>query len=114
MSSAAPEPFPVPQTAHIKLSPDCFDMNGSKNLSMITPPDRPPIGIVKNCNVLRQEYTRPCISAGIVSLKTTSRFAPMNGMNIQTQANKKVEEGCDGGCAACGAADNCDKKEAKA
>lgn len=38
----------------------------------------------------------------------------MNAMNIKTQANKKVEEGCDGGCAACGVADTCDKKEAKA
>jgi electron transport complex protein RnfE len=38
----------------------------------------------------------------------------MNGMHIQTQANKKVEQGCDGGCAACGVADTCDKKEAKA
>ena len=38
----------------------------------------------------------------------------MNGMHIETQANKKVEEGCDGACAACGSADSCDKKEAKA
>ena len=38
----------------------------------------------------------------------------MNAMNIKTQANKKVEEGCDGGCAACGSAATCEKKEANA
>ena len=36
-------------------------------LSTRKPPRKSPIGIVKNCIVLRQAYTRPCISAGIVN-----------------------------------------------
>jgi len=40
-------------------------------------------------------------------------IAVMNAVGIKTHANKKVEEGCEGGCAACSMAADCSKPEKK-
>ncbi|HPU63324.1 MAG TPA: hypothetical protein PK304_04155, partial [Mobilitalea sp.] len=54
-------------------------MKGSQITSTIQPPKKNPIGMVKNCKVLRHEYTLPCISAGIVDLTITSKLVFING-----------------------------------
>lgn len=51
----APEPFTLPNIRTARLSGELPAINGSQTLSIINPPKKEPIGIVKNWNVLRQE-----------------------------------------------------------
>ena len=80
---AAPEPLPLPKRV-VKSPPEAeAAIRGSQNLSTNSPPKKNPMGMVKNCRVFRQDYTRPCISAGMVERRITSRLAFIIGTGIQ-------------------------------
>lgn len=68
ISKPAPEPFPLPNMVTKGFLAEICSINGSQISSTIQPPKKYPMGIVKNCNMFRQEYTLPCICVGIVDL----------------------------------------------
>lgn len=81
--NAAPEPFPYPNIFTRIEFLSCTSISGSKTESTKKPPKRYPSGIVKNCNELRTEYTRPCIYTGICMRIMASRLVFISGINIK-------------------------------
>ena len=79
---AAPAPLPVPRKRANRPCAGTPAMKGSNTRSTSAPPSRKPTGMVKNCSVFRQAYTRPCMEGGMELRKMTSMLAFISGMPI--------------------------------